>query len=168
LQQNGLPLGTQKTKLMQRNLLSLLLLLLLPLSLAAQSVELFPLNNYFVKNTVKLKTGLNGKVFAAKKDFDNYFGIAKTATNAITVPDFQSFRVISIAAPASNKATTLSIDSAKRSGKTLQVYCSKVQGSTQTYSTVPVTLVMIKKDPAIRQYYFYEKGKRVQQVKCTR
>jgi len=148
-----------------KQFLHLLACILLSFGAKAQLADIIPLPHYFVKNTVALHKGYNCKVISRQQDLDQYAGIAKTSTNAVTIPDFDHFIVVSIAKPVTKANTTLTFNKAELSGSCLKVWCTETKGEAIGYSILPSSTAMIAKPAALKQVYFYCNGKLVQKVR---
>lgn len=124
------------------------------------------LDNLFLNNIVHLNHGLSCRVIDKKVDFDKAFGFAKTETNTIKVPNFDSFQVIMIALPADNHDAVLSFISATRAGDVVEVYCNvKKKNYPLTYQAEHVAVASIPRIKGVSTFAFYEGNKKVATVK---
>jgi len=130
------------------------------------TLKIEPLDNLFLNNTVHLDHGLNCRVIDKKIDFDKTFGFAKTETNTIKAPNFDSSQVMMIALPADNHDAILSFISATRAGETVEVYCSvKKKNYPLTYQAEHIAVAEIPRIKGVKTFTFYEGNKKVATVK---
>ncbi|HXS37038.1 MAG TPA: hypothetical protein VN721_10085 [Flavipsychrobacter sp.] len=129
-------------------------------------VQLNVLSGFFLSNKVTLDKGLNCMVVTKQKEFMKLFGIAKTATNTVTMPAFDKEQVLVLAMPETNKETTIKFDHATKAGTFIEVYC-EVQKKNEplTYTTLPIALAAIPKYNEVNTIKFYEGSSLVNEVK---
>lgn len=105
-------------------------------------------------------------VFTKKIDFDKTFGLAKTETNTIKVPNFDSVQVLMIALPANNHDAILTFISATRAGETVEVYCEvHKKNYPLTYTAEHIAVVSIPRIKGVNTINFYEGNRKVKSVK---
>jgi len=131
-----------------------------------QPLRLEPIDNLFLNNNIHLERGLNCMVFTKQIDFNKTFGLAKTETNIIKVPNFDSVQVLMIALPADNHDAILTFISATRAGEVVEVYC-KVQKKNYplTYTAEHIAVVSIPRIKGVNTINFYEGNRKVKSVK---
>lgn len=129
-------------------------------------LKIDPYDNLFLNNNIHLNRGLNCKVFDNKMDFDKTFGFAKTESNIIKVPDFDSVQVIMIALPADNHDADMSFVSAIRAGETVAIYCKvKKKNYPLTYTAEHIAVASIPRIKGVNTFNFYEGNRKVGTVK---
>ncbi len=129
-------------------------------------VQLNPLSGFFLSDKITLDKGLNCMVVTKQKDFIKLFGIAKTATNTISMPDFNKEQVLVLAMPETNKETTIKFDHATKAGTVIEVYCEEHRKKEPlTYATLPLALASIPKYNDVNTIKFYDGNSLVDEIK---
>lgn len=130
------------------------------------TLKIDPYDNLFLNNNVHLSHGLNCKVLDNKLAFDKTFGFAKTETNTIRVPNFDSVQVIMIALPADNHDADMSFISATRAGGTVEIYCKvKKKNYPLTYTAEHIAVASIPRIKGVDTFNFYEGNRKIGTVK---
>lgn len=111
----------------------------------AGDVKFSELNNFFVKNNVKLENSENYFVVNNQKEFLNLFGMARTMTNTIEQVDFSKYLVVAVVLNATNKETDIKINSVKEKNDNLCIKYSIKRGKEQSYSSVPFKAIKVAK-----------------------
>lgn len=122
------------------------------------------LDQYFLSNKIHFEDSISCYVVTDKAKFENMFGVAKTMTNKITVPNFEKEYVFAIAVPATEVKTSFVIDSARISGNNADIYFSITRGGRQGYKSSQVILGTFDKSPSIQNIGFYYKGEMVKMI----
>ncbi len=136
------------------------LLLLAVFSAKAQPTQVIiirPLQNFFLDDRVKVDDPHYCRVISKRSDFIKTFGIAKTGTNKVELPDFTKDNVIMLALPASEKDVYLTYTNAIKAGDFIEVYC-KINKSRAplTYTQQHVVLGIIPKYTGLHTIRFYD------------
>ena len=106
------------------------------------SVPFTEADRYFVRNDV------DGRVPAKitkQSEFDSYFGQAAVMGAQPTPIDFSKQFVIAVDMPDTNRATTLSPKSLRKTGGSLIFSYTAKQGGTQSFTTHPLLLIIVDK-----------------------
>ncbi len=95
------------------------------------------LTGYFVKNNVKFDDNYDFKhlVITNQKDFDNYFGVAKTMNNKISTVDFEKNNVIAIIFKPSKNSKTIAVTNCEFDGDNLMVNYGVKSGAKNNYAS---------------------------------
>lgn len=130
------------------------------------TLKITPYDNLFLNNNIHLNHGLNCKVFDNKLDFDKTFGFAKTESNIIRVPNFDSVQVIMIALPADNHDADMFFVSATRAGETVEIYCKvKKKNYPLTYTAEHIAVASVPRIKGVNTFNFYEGNRKVATVR---
>ena len=121
-----------------------------------EPVDFKTVDNYFLKNDVRLAAGFNCMVLINAAQFNKAFAPEKTATNAVSLPDFTTQRVIAIALPPSMRKTTLIIDKIEMSGSIAYVHFREVLAENLTYKMTPLTIATFDRASFIKTVAFYK------------
>ena len=118
--------------------------------LTPSSLNVVPLEGYFVKNTVSTEQESTLVLISTQAEFDQSFGIAKTMTNTITPIDFTQNKVVAIFTKPSDLKTNIQLDRASVHGEILTANYNIDQGEKQSFKssalilfTVPHTVTTI-------------------------
>ena len=103
------------------------------------------LNGYFVKNTVEFDKDYIFVAVSNQKDFDTYFGIAKTMDNKVTALDFEKFNVAGILVKPSKKASKIEMTKYTAEGAKTIVGFTNVLGEDQTFTSGALMLFKLPK-----------------------
>ncbi len=103
------------------------------------------LENYFLKNTVKLADEVNLVLSKDSASFYNKFGMARTMGNAIVQPDFAKNTVVAIACQSSDVATAIAVERVISTPSGVDVYVKITRGEKRTFTATPVALVLLPK-----------------------
>lgn len=111
---------------------------------SVSSVPYKEAKNYFVKNTYKSGDLANPKI-TSQEEFDKIFGMATTMgeNGKPTSIDFTKEYAVAIIENASDKTTTLKINTIEKNNDKVVVNYSKNEGEKQTFSTQPFLLLII-------------------------
>jgi hypothetical protein len=104
-------------------------------------------------------------VVSKQKEFEKYFGMAKTMNNTIIAPDFTKEVVLMIAMPETRKETVLAFDHANRVGADVNVFFHEKKTYPLTYTIVPVALAAIPKYDGVTTINFYQDGRMIKSIK---
>lgn len=108
------------------------------------SIEL--IEGYFVKNTVKFESNTKHFLFRNKKDFDTYFGCAKTMNNIIDEINFDEFNVGAILTKISfSKNNIVNLEFVEK-GKTIYVNYKHFKETKKAYSSGDLLLFKVNKN----------------------
>lgn len=108
------------------------------------------LNGYFVKNTVKFDDNYDFKhvVVDNQKDFDKYFGVAKTMKNKVDKVNFEENSVIAIMTKPSNILKEIGLVYYEFDGDKLFIQYKIREGAQNTYESTSLYLAIISKGVA--------------------
>src|SRR6478609_3993489 len=131
---------------------------------AAVQLAFAPLDNYFLKNTAQLPDSINFLIIANQSEFDNLFGAAKTATNAITAPDFIINHTIAIATLPTNSKTTIEVEKVELGESTINVFAKITKGEKESATSTPARVFAVEKRDGVTGMDFYLDGKMVKSL----
>jgi len=120
-----------------------------------EPMEFKTVDNFFLKNDVRLAAGVNCMVFTNAAQFNKTFAAAKTATNTVATPNFTTQRVAAIAIPPSYRKTQLIVDKVEMSGSFVYVHFREVLGENQTFTSTPLTIISFDRASFIKVIAFY-------------
>ena len=108
------------------------------------------LSGYFVKNTVKFDDNYDFKhiVVTNQKDFDKYFGIAKTMNNQVDKVNFAENSVIAIITRPANISRKIDLIYSELKDDRLLIRYHIREGSKNTYAATGLYLATIPRDVA--------------------
>ena len=111
---------------------------------AVNNIPFEEAKNYFVKNTFKADS-LTAPKIVTQKDFDAIFGMASTmsAQGKPTSIDFSKQYVIAVIQPATDKATTLKVESLTQKENDIILSYTKAEGEKQSFTTRPFLLLIV-------------------------
>ncbi|BCG65240.1 MAG: hypothetical protein methR_P3065 [Methyloprofundus sp.] len=106
------------------------------------------LDGYFIKNTVKFDDNNNFMhvVVENKKDFNKYFGVAKTMKNKVDKVNFEENSVIAIMTKASNVPKKIEVVYYEFGGDELLIKYHIREGEKNTFESTGLYLAAIPKD----------------------
>jgi hypothetical protein len=131
---------------------------------AAVQLAFSPIENYFLKNTVQLPDSVNFLIIANQSEFDSLFGVAKTATNEITAPDFIINHTIAITTSPTNIKTTIELEKVELGESTINVFAKIVRGEKESATSTPAKVYAIEKRDGVTGMDFYLNGKVVKSL----
>lgn len=105
-----------------------------------KNVTLTPLSHFFVKNGIEKDSTTKTLVIDSKKEFDKYFGIAKTMNSTIPEIDFKNDVVLAIIGETTDSKTAITIISSKLVGDKVTVKYDITKGEKQSFSHTPLLL----------------------------
>ncbi|PWU03378.1 MAG: hypothetical protein C5B52_03560 [Bacteroidetes bacterium] len=120
-----------------------------------EPVDFKQVENYFLKNDVKLVSGFNCWAIMNLAQYNKLFAPAKTASNKVTPPTFATQTVVAVAMPQTMRTTTVIIDKIEMSGSILQVHCRVVYGENLSYKMQPLTIATVDRMSFIKTIAFY-------------
>ena len=105
------------------------------------------LQGYFIKNTVKFDDDFDFMhlVITNRKDFDQYFGVAKTMTNEVDPVNFEENNVIAIATKPSKTSKKIDVVYYEFDGDKLFVQYGIATGGKNSYKSSGLYLATIPK-----------------------
>ena len=108
------------------------------------------MNGYFVKNTVKFDDNYDFKhvVVENQKDFDKYFGVAKTMKNKVDKVNFEENSIIAIMTKPSNISKEIELVYYEFDGDKLFIQYKIREGAQNTYESTGLYLAIIPKGVA--------------------
>jgi hypothetical protein len=112
------------------------------------SLDVKPLNGYFVKNTIQVKDSLTFWLVDNPATFDSLFGVAKTMNNKIDRPDFGTQVVVAATMPATFYGTQIQLASATTDDLTNNAemhFVATGQAEKNSYSIMPLWIGSIPK-----------------------
>ncbi|WP_212000653.1 hypothetical protein [Chitinophaga sp. HK235] len=115
---------------------------------ASSSLDVQPLNGYFVKNNIKVKDSLTYWLIDNPATFDSIFGMAQTMNNKIDRPDFGTQMVVAVTMPATFYGTQIQLSSATADDLTNNAemhFVASSQAQKGSSSIVPLWLGSIPK-----------------------
>lgn len=114
-----------------------------------------PLDNYFLKNTVKLPDSINFLILSSQAEFDELFGITKTSTNQIIAPDFIINRTIAIACSPTETKTTIEIEKVEMGESTINVFAKIIKEEKESSTSTPARVFAIERREGVTGMDFY-------------
>lgn len=120
-----------------------------------------PIDNYFLKNTVKLPDTVNFLIINGQAEFDELFGAAKTATNTITPPDFIINHTIAIACQPTDIQTMIEVEKVELRESTIKVFAHITRGQKQSSVSTPSRVFAVEKRDGVTGMDFYLDNKMV-------
>lgn len=111
-----------------------------------KEVSLASLTGYFVKNNITFDSPVKTLVIKNQKDFDIFFGEAKTMNNVLSPISFDANAIGAIITEASHIKTVIKINSSQVIGDKLIVNYEVVKGKQQTYTATATTMFNIPID----------------------
>ena|SRR6185295_10340963 len=126
-----------------------------------EPMEFKTVDNFFLKNDVRLSAGINCMVFTNAAQFNKAFGAAKTATNTVSTPNFTTQRVAAIAIPPSYRKTQLIVDKVEMSGSFVYIHFREVLGENLSSTSTPLTIISFDRASFIKVVAFYKDKKLV-------
>lgn len=122
-----------------------------------QNFEINVLEGYFLKNDINLPENINNMIFNTQKEFDSYFGVAKTMDNTISPIDFNTERVAGVLISPSDAKINFEIISAQQIGTGLQVIYDIKKEKKQPFISSFTYLFKIPKNNALQSIEFIHK-----------
>ncbi len=120
--------------------------------------EIHLVEGYFLKNTILLQDDINYMVFNTQKEFDAYFGMAKTMNNPLTSIDFTTERVAAILIASTDFLIEFTVINSILTEKGVQMTYSLTKGEKQSFLSSPLYLFKIPKDTSISSVEFIHKN----------
>ncbi|QJB40805.1 hypothetical protein HF324_24375 [Chitinophaga oryzae] len=115
---------------------------------SGSSLDVQPLNGYFVKNNIQVKDSLTFWLIDNPAAFDSLFGVAKTMNNKIDRPDFGTQVVVAATMPSTYYGTQIQLASATTDNLTNDAemhFVATAQAEKNSYSTTPLWVGSIPK-----------------------
>ncbi|NML36019.1 hypothetical protein HHL17_02310 [Chitinophaga sp. G-6-1-13] len=112
------------------------------------SLDVRPLNGYFVKNTIQVNDSLTFWLIDNPATFDSLFGVAKTMNNKIDRPDFGTQVVVAATMPSTFYGTQIQLASATADDLTNNAemhFVAAGQAEKNSYSITPLWMGSIPK-----------------------
>ena len=120
-----------------------------------EPVDFKQVDNYFLKNDVKLVTGFNCWAIGTLAQYNKLFAPAKTAKNTVAAPTFGNQMVVAVAMPATMRKTTVIIEKIEFAGSVLYVHCRVAYGENLTYKMQPLEIATVDRMSFIKTVGFY-------------
>ncbi len=116
-------------------------------SSGATRTEIKPvlLENYFLKNTVKLKADVNLLVAQDSAAFNKQFGVARTMGNKIVTPDFSKNTIAAIACKSTDVATTIAVERIISNASSVDIYVKITRSEKQNFTSTPLAIIALPK-----------------------
>ena len=134
-------------------------------NIAASSIGLVPLDNYFVKNNVTLTDDTTYEAITSNVTFENNFGVAKTMDNKIITPDFNGQTVVAVILKPTNKNVSVKLLKATLAGKDLNIYYSiSNNGADLTYTQTPTAIATVPRALDAKNVNFFSQDVKVKTI----
>ena len=124
---------------------------------ASLAYSLMP--GYSAKNTVALTDSVNFLLLQTQEDVDKNFILDKTATNAITKPDFIINYNVGVVCLPSQLMTTISLDKVEIAENNVNVYVNIKRGEKQSMASKPAQIFAFERRDGVGTIQFYVNGK---------
>lgn len=116
--------------------------------------EIHAIEGYFLKNTILLQDTINYMVFSNQKDFNTYFGTAKTMKNTPTPINFNTERIAAILSEPTDFLIDFKVITSIQTEKGIHVSYSLEKGEQQSFISSPLFLFKIPKKTTIASIKF--------------
>jgi|GEM_PF-1970640 len=126
---------------MKTSFICILLCLILFGCSKSEKIEYKEATGYFVRNDAV--SGNMAEKITSQEQFDKYFGTAATMSQRPTAIDFSKEFVAAVILAETDKATKIRTDSLIWNGSKLDFYYSILTGEKQTFTTRPVSILII-------------------------
>lgn len=122
------------------------------------SIEL--MEGYFPKNDIEFNQPVKVITVANKKDFERYFGTAKTMTNIVSEIDFDKNKIVAIVAKPSEKKQTISIIDTELKKNKLAINYKLELGEPLSFTSSDLKMFKVPKSVYAINVYSDDKDKR--------
>lgn len=114
---------------------------------------------YTASNKAAFTDTVNFILLTSQEEIDKNFVLEKTATNAISSPDFIINYNIGVICLPSQLATTISVDKVEIAENTVNVYVNIMRGEKQSLASKPAQIFAFEKRDGVGEIQFYVNGK---------